>query len=200
MPNDSNPSVLAEPKFGLKVTIGGVLLVFVLILTYLHHSLDYLRDSIQFFALSLTAATGIASVFYLANTLRFSLERQAVDLSFKLTNRWNSPEFHHSRKAMHEIFETFRALGKEAVAAELEDPNNAEKAMNIRNILNLFEEIAVGVRRKYVVELIMEDCYKGPYIRAFNTLSDWIKVHRDRTQRHQLWEQGEWLYNKWKCS
>lgn len=200
MSGNSDPNVLTEHRFGVKITIAGVLLFLVILLTVVYYCFPDIRDTIEFFTLSLTAATGIASVFYLANTLKLTLERQKVELTFKLTDRWNSPEFHYSRRAMHEIFETFRAVGKEAVVAELEDALNVEKAMNVRHILNFFEEIAIAVRKGHVVESILEDCYKGPFVRAFNVLSDWIAVHRDRTQRHQLWEQGQWLYEKWKCN
>lgn len=190
-------------EFTVRVKIGFSLFfgVAVITLTILHGLNPTWRDTILFFVLSITGAAGIFSVVYLAHTLGETIDQHKVNLAHRLIDRWNSPEYFYSRRALHEVTEHHLKCenDNEAVKALLEntDQRHQDLAMNIRHILNIFEEIAVAIAGDYALESILKDMYKGAIIRSFEALLPWIIFHRTRARCPTLWEHGEALYNRW---
>lgn len=202
MASQKNPHSLLSIKLptNIRITITIALLALVVVLTALHFYLPAHRVTIEFFALSLTAASAIGSLFYLARTLQGHLEQRPKDRAWKLVDRWNSPNFFYCRKSLHEVLEIYRLNGNsQAKATEfLDHATHQENATNTRNVLNVFEEMAVAVNMGEADEQLLLDTFKSPIIQTFVALEHWITLHRERAGRDTLWEHGQGLYKRWK--
>jgi len=190
-----------ELTLKIKIRVTVTLVIVVLGLTVLHWWAPALQSTIEFFVLSVTGAAGIFSVVYLAHTLLETIDQHKVSLAHRLIDRWNSPEYYNARSALHNVTEHHLKCqnDSEAVKALLENGDDTSKgmAMNIRHILNIFEEIAVAIEGGYALESILIELYKAPLIRTFEALMPWIGFHRTRAKCPTLWEHGEKLYIKW---
>lgn len=155
-----------------------------------------LRDTITFAALALTAAAGIGSGFYLAQSLRMQAEQQKQAEAFALIARWNSPDLFYARNASFKALQVFQSQG-EASVRELLDKDESV-ANNARHVLNFLEELAIAVRIGHVDEELVSDAFAGLVIRSFKAYESWINEHRRVTGRQKLWTELETLYRRWE--
>jgi hypothetical protein len=189
------PGQLLRVNIPISVGLFGALALLVLAVTAAHVYLPTYRESIVFFSLAVTAAGTIGGTFYLGASLRMAAVQQRQAASFSVMARWNSPELFHSRAVCYKILEAFRLHGANGVSQELSEEKTA---LNVRHVLNFFEEMAIVVKAQHVDEDLLGDAFAGLVIRAYNALSAWIANHRNETGRPKIWAEFQWLFQRWQ--
>jgi len=189
------PGQFFRANVPITVGISGILALLVIGLTGAHWWFPDYRDTVVFFSLAVTAAATLSATFYVGTALRMSVVQQSRGAAFGLMARWNSPELFHSRADCHRVLDAFRSSGAAGVSEALKAEN---VQMNIRHVLNFFEEVAIAVRTGHVDEELLANAFAGLIIRAYNALGAWITEHRRLTGRQKVWAELQWLYERWK--
>lgn len=142
----------------------------------------------------MTAAATLGATFYVGSALRMGVVQRSQIAAFALMARWNSPELFHSRADCYRVLDAFRTKGAAGVT-EVLGPENAQ--MNVRHVMNFFEEVAIAVKVGHVDEELLASAFAGLIIRAYNALGAWVAEHRRLTGRQKVWAEVEWLYTRW---
>jgi len=163
---------------------------------------DSERKDVEFFALAVTAAATIGSVFYLGETFRLQADSEKESEAFALVARWNSPDMFHARRSWHKVSEVFQkpeAAGGGAAGVKLLllNPQEERANHNIRYLLNFYEEIAMAVKHSHADEQLLQSFFKSIIARAREAFAEWIPEHRRITGRPDIWDQFDWLCQRW---
>jgi RNA binding exosome subunit len=205
----------ANTLFSVKftVTFGLVAAVFVVgtTIAYLFVPPPY-QNSLIFFAAACAAAGHLGAALYAARILQFTiqsqteatktlaekeerLERQALeDAAAKFGERWDNTSMFHLRKECQEIIDNKN--NPQQIMTSIK--GDKIKDVNVSNILNFLEELALSVNQKRCDETIAKLLFCGIVMNIWHATEPWVKSERTRLGRPPLWIELESLYQRWR--
>ena len=137
----------------------------------------------------LGASIALLSLVYIRRTAR---ERNSLELLIQMRENDNLKEglkiiraIHHSK---HDDMEKFC----------YEDEQNTDEALSIRGLLNFFEVISLGIRRKFYDEIVIKASHFSTFILVWNMTLPYITKRRQMMNNDKLFMEFEGLIVRWQ--
>jgi hypothetical protein len=193
-------NMLGSKKVALTVSLNWLLLIFVVAVTlialYIFGPSPW-KPALVFSAAVLAAASTLANA---ANGLdsRGSAAAQArVVAAMSYIDRWNSPQFFHCKKNGRAVIDYFKEHPHVGDQIAYLDQNPDAKG-NLIDVLNQFEALEIGIRRKVVDEETAKEFFRSVVIQYWNTTEAYTKYRRAERNNARLQKEFEALYERWK--
>jgi hypothetical protein len=165
------------------------------------------------FCAAATAAIGqLGAVLYAGRLLQFTIENQNAALrnvaekdaiadqrflesaAAHFGERWNDASMFHMRKASRVIIDLRHK--PDEILSKINESDDIQ--VNVSNILNFLEEMAISVNRKRCDDVVAKALFCGIVVNIWHSCEQWAKQQRTNRGRSQLWTELEMLYGRWK--
>ncbi|MDE0332849.1 MAG: DUF4760 domain-containing protein [Nitrospinae bacterium] len=183
------------------VHIGLVAIIFVGVIVGVYFFLPAHKELATFIAIAVGAASAIVSAFYIAQSVYANVESEQMTRTMSLTSEWNTASFFDSKKAVIGLIKPIAAKPREErlkiIQEEIKDNEILE--LNITNVLNYLEDLAVLVDKGFVDEETIRELFQTNGLRYYDVFEPWIADLRNR-RGNRLYQGLENLCRKWNNS
>lgn len=180
------------------VRIGVVAIIFVGVIVGVYFFLPAHKELATFIAIAVGAASAIVSAFYIAQSVYANVESEEMTRTMSLTSEWNTTSFFDSKKAVIGLIKPIADKSREErlriIQERIKDDDMLE--LNITNVLNYLEDLAVLVEKGFVNEDIIRELFQTNVIRYHDVFEPWIADLRNR-RGSRLYKGLESLCRKW---
>ncbi len=185
-----------ERKF--TVRIGVVAIIFVGVIVSVYFFLPAHKELATFIAIAVGAAAAIVSAFYIAQSVYANVDSEQMTRTMSLTSEWNTTSFFDSKKAVIGLIKPIADKPREErlriIQERIKDDDMLE--LNITNVLNYLEDLAVLVDKGFVNEGVIRELYQTNVLRYYDVFEPWIADLRNR-RGSRLYIGLESLCRKW---
>jgi hypothetical protein len=123
------------------------------------------------------------------------LERQLLEnAAARFGERWTDASMFHLRKECRLLIEN--RSDPASILSELNGDTN--RPVNVGNILNFLEELAMAVNKGRCSEEIAKGLFCGIVVNIWHSAEPWIRQQRTNRGRPQLWMELGRLYASWR--
>ncbi|MCP2728820.1 DUF4760 domain-containing protein [Symplocastrum sp. BBK-W-15] len=165
----------------------------------------------NFVVATLSASATITGTFYVGKSIRqsaesqeldrkLSLESQKIDRTLLYIQRWNDSHYSSFKKLAYQIHLLIKDQHQNQkgriVREEIE--KNPDLRMEVTEVLNFLEEMALCIKRDIIKEDLAVDFYRSIVLQYCDIFGVWIAQLRNEKEEHRLYQQLTDLYGKWK--
>jgi hypothetical protein len=192
--------LLGQRKINLELSVNWLVAPFVvaivLLLLFIFGRPDW-RPALVFGAAVVGGAAALTTAINALDARIAQAKQARIDAALAAVYRWNTPELHHVKKNCREMVEHFKAHAalEEQVAYIKAD---VARLMNLFDLLNSFEALALAVSADVVDEAIAKRFFKSMCVHYWHTFEKWIRNHRAERDNARLYREFEALYERWK--
>ncbi len=122
-------------------------------------------------------------------------QKQAVGLEF--LTRWLDPPFFHAKKNGREIIKYFREHPNVDEQKEYLDGDPVMLA-NLFDVLNFFECASIATQTGMAEEEVIKRAFRSLVLEYWHVTGDFVKARRAERANARLFQELEWLFNRWK--
>lgn len=159
-----------------------------LVLTVLYGLLPKQRETVVF------GSTALGVFLTFAGLIQGAVQDR-LKVAFSYSERLNSPDasvrFERAAEALQAVSDKSPAVIDTMFAHE----NISEP---LKFVFNNFDEIGQAVRLRYADGSAACVLFRDIALKYFSTLKPWLDYHRSQTRNWTMYEQYEWLFNRWK--
>lgn len=199
--NDRSPGKIMTLK--LPITVGLLLFVGAIVLTYFFATQLSWRPEIEFFGAAIGVAAGILSAYYVGRGLSVTIEQrnrslttEKISKAFELAQRWNEPNFAKLRGEWRALLSEIDGK-EESEVCKLLDNDHGRRTVAI-DVLNYFEEVAYAARSGVADLETLKNVHRSITIHYYSAISPWIDKRRRDRHQPTAYEHFEWLKEQWK--
>ena len=163
------------------------------------------RGIIIFGASSLGALSALAGAIYLARGLILTAQQQEdamrqrkIENAWQYLERWNNPQYHYVKMAGVKVIRINETEKPEAVTAKINEDETFRS--NVADLLNFFEEIAIGVSMGAVNEDPLKRAFRGLLNLYCMALQDFIEERRKKFNNPRIYNEIENLHKRWSSN
>ncbi|WP_254011616.1 DUF4760 domain-containing protein [Limnofasciculus baicalensis] len=214
MRHQGNPGQLFRTNIAITLRVGLISLLSsgILIATYiLNKSNESNKSILNFVVATLSASATITGTFYVGKSIRqsaesqeldrkLSLESQKIDRTLLYIQRWNDSHYSSFKKLAYQIHLLIKDQHQNQkgriVREEIE--KNPDLRMEVTEVLNFLEEMALCIKRDIIKEDLAVDFYRSIVLQYCDIFGVWIAQLRNEKEEHRLYQQLTDLYGKWK--
>lgn len=189
-------------------TVYIVIFIAVVILVALgiaHHYLSTHRPLIVFITSTLGGMAALIGVYLtifqlgqLTEQHELSIQQKREEKAFSYMEKWD-PEIQVRVEKILSEFVNKSLVDKLNILIIDESHNEGNYYQKpLAKTLSLFEELGLAVRRNYADEQILCFFYEENIIRYWGQLQDIVHYNRTNYNKPLLFENFEWLYDRWK--
>lgn len=130
-----------------------------------------------------------------SRTAQVQQAKKAAALEFNL--RWLDPALFHAKKNGRQIVKYFK---DHPHVEEQKRYLDAEPVLlaNLLDVLNIFEAMSIAVQMEMADEEILKRAFRSLVVEYWHVTGDFVKGRRAERQNARLFQDLEWLFNRWK--
>ena len=156
--------------------------------------------SFEFIALVFTGLSIAASLFYYSNVLsnanktqKMQLETRQVQMFMTISDTRSSPEF---QKLIYRVTFIDKWDDLDDYFMKYGPENNLDGYSEHAYVWQLYDTIGFLLKKKVIDVSFLDDLLKTSVLVAWRKFEPVIKANRERSSRHKLWNQFEYLANE----